>query len=361
MKILLCGDVCPGGVLPYQDRYIDDELLLYMKQFDLRVCTLEGAIGTGLDYEPSKMSANGGHNNINYIRDEDAFRIKEMGFDIVLLANNHAIDLGEAGFKNTIRKLGELGINYLGAGLNAYEASKPFVVELNNGQTLAFIACCIEGTYPISCTTASRQKAGIYKTDISTLVKQIKELKKIHKYVIVLPHWGQEHNFLPPDKCKLYAHQLIQAGADGIFASHSHTYGPFVKINKKPVAYAMGNFLFPDFCMEVPRPMYYPTDKNELTKLQKVINYPKSIEQNIISVWDKESRIGLMYEFETDSLNVAYQFVCLSEDNILYKLNNINPKLEHKLNSLVMPWGALCCKSKIANFINRSINKIVRF
>lgn len=360
MKILFCGDVCPGGVLPYQDKYIDEELLSYMKQFDLRVCTLEGAIGTGFDYEPSKMSANGGHNNINYVRDEDAFRLKEMGFDLVSLANNHAIDLGEAGFKNTIIKLRDLCINYIGAGSNTEEASEPYVIELNSDQTLAFVACCIEGTYPISCTVADSQKAGIYKADITTLVKQIKELKKVHKYVIILPHWGKEHSFLPPEKCKLYATQLIQAGADGIFASHSHTYGPFVKVNRKPVAYAMGNFLFPDFCMEVPRPMYYPSDIEELKKLQKVINYPKSIDQNTISVWDKDSRIGLMYEFETESQNVAYQFVCLSKDNILYKLNDINPELDKKLKGSVMPWGRLCCKYKIANFINRGINKISR-
>ena len=75
-KIAFLGDVCPGGVLPYQTEYVDKRLLTYLQQFDLRICTLEGAIGSGFEYEPSKLSQNGGNNNINFIRDEDVFRLK---------------------------------------------------------------------------------------------------------------------------------------------------------------------------------------------------------------------------------------------------------------------------------------------
>ena len=75
----------PGGCLPYQADYIDEELLLYIKSFDLRIGTLEAAIGTGYEFDPVKMA---GRQNIIYARDEDFERIKELGLNVVSLAYN---------------------------------------------------------------------------------------------------------------------------------------------------------------------------------------------------------------------------------------------------------------------------------
>ena len=51
MSILFCGDVMPGGVLPYQKEYLSKDVLDYMKSFDFRIGTLEAAIGTNLGYD----------------------------------------------------------------------------------------------------------------------------------------------------------------------------------------------------------------------------------------------------------------------------------------------------------------------
>ena len=126
MTLFFCGDIMPGGVLPYQGEYISPDLLEYMRSFDFRIGTLEAAIGNNLSFDPIKMS---GRQNIIFARNEDFFRIKEMGFDVVSLANNHIWDLGEDGLMNTIRLLKENGINFCGAGKNAEDAAKPAVVE----------------------------------------------------------------------------------------------------------------------------------------------------------------------------------------------------------------------------------------
>lgn len=91
MKLFFCGDIMPGGVLSYQNNYITTELKEYMKDFDFRIGTLEAAIGTNLPYDPVKMA---GRQNIIYARDEVFFRVKDMGFDVVSLANNHVWVLG---------------------------------------------------------------------------------------------------------------------------------------------------------------------------------------------------------------------------------------------------------------------------
>lgn len=133
MKILFVGDVMPGGVLPYQKRYIDEALKEYMEGFDLRIGTLECAIGTHIPPAPEKLKENGGNNNVCFARDEDFFRIKELGFNVMSLGNNHSFDLGESGLKNTIRRLEENGIGYMGAGMNKQEAAKPYVIEQEGG------------------------------------------------------------------------------------------------------------------------------------------------------------------------------------------------------------------------------------
>ena len=58
----------PGGVLAYQKEYISNEVIAYMQNFDLRIGTLEAAIGTNLSYDGVKMQK---RCNIIYARDED--------------------------------------------------------------------------------------------------------------------------------------------------------------------------------------------------------------------------------------------------------------------------------------------------
>ena len=86
MNLFFCVDIMPGGMLSYQDNYISPELKLFLNYFDFRIGTLESAIGTNLSYDPIKVA---GRKNIIYARNEDFFRVKEMGLDVVSLANNH--------------------------------------------------------------------------------------------------------------------------------------------------------------------------------------------------------------------------------------------------------------------------------
>lgn len=144
--ILFCGDIMPGGVLPYQEGYISDAVQEYLDSFDFRIGTLEAAIGTDLAYDEIKMQ---GRANIVYARNEDFYRIKEMGFNVVSLANNHVGDLGNEGLKNTIKLLREAGIQYCGAGMNIEETSKPAIIDCN-GKTMAILAYYIVGQDVIS-------------------------------------------------------------------------------------------------------------------------------------------------------------------------------------------------------------------
>ena len=64
--------------------------------------------------------------------------LKEYGFNVLNIANNHALDYCHKGLEATIQNLKEAGITCVGAGRNLLEASIPKYVECREGR-VAFI------------------------------------------------------------------------------------------------------------------------------------------------------------------------------------------------------------------------------
>ena len=315
MRLAFVGDIMPGGVLPYQTKYVENEIKDLLYCFDCRIGTLECAMGDNLSYDSIKMK---GRKNIIYSPTREIYRLKELGVDVVSLANNHVYDLGEKGLETTIELLDKIGIKHCGAGMNIDDASKPAIVELN-GKSIAFLAYCQYGSVYLGYVKiATSQDSGVCPLDIDKCVEDIKIAKSLYDYVIVMPHWGVEYQYLPTPECVRYARQMIDAGADGIFASHTHQIQPMIWYKSKPIAFSMGNFLFPDFYMTPPRPIWYPEDSTNLLSLPKFYCYPKVVETPCLQVWNHLSRIGMLVDCRlSEDINASYELVYCNDENIL--------------------------------------------
>ncbi|WP_157747962.1 CapA family protein [Fibrobacter succinogenes] len=282
-----------------------------MSTFDFRIGTLECAIGNHFAYDERKMAKT---KAIVYARDEDLAKLQEMNINLVTLANNHFSDLGLEGMVHTIELLSQKGILFCGAGKNFSEARKPAVIK-KDGQVVAFIGCCFHGFAPMIFHPATDTEFGIYQTTIEEIQQNISELKKSYDKVVVLPHWAEEHVFIPPSYCYEYAKKMIDAGADAIIGSHPHVINPHTKYKGKDIFFSLGNFLFPDICMDVPRPMFYPASLNGL---EKIWAYPKKVENKSLVIWKSFNRIGMIAEIQIDhKIKSRYTFVSLSPNNIL--------------------------------------------
>lgn len=363
MNLLFCGDIMPGGVLPYQDKYITSELLNFMRSFDFRIGTLEAAIGTNLPYDPVKMA---GRQNIVYARDEDFFRVKEMGFDVVSLANNHVWDLGEEGLRNTIKVLQENGIKYCGAGLNIEEASRPAIIE-KDGMRIAILAYCMYGNPWLGYVElAGENKAGVNPLDIEKVVYDIKDAKQKYDKVIVMPHWGREYQYEPLPECITMAKKMVEAGADAVLGSHTHQMQPLIRLKKNPVCFSMGNFLFPDFYMYPPRPIWYPDSLEDVKGIKDVVGYPYPIEEPIRQVWNPISRYGCVISLNINTLETTAEvyYVYLSDGNV-ESFAKIRKKMQLQLKgaSVIIKnsaYRSLCFfLRKAHNFAGRIYHKIV--
>ena len=136
LKLLFVGDIMPGGVLHYQDLFYTDGIKQFMQKFDLRIGTLEVAIGDNIPFDKEKMK---GRMNIIYCKNSDAQKLLDLDINIVSLANNHIFDLGIEGLENTKQILSENNIKYCGAGKNIKEASEPIIMNYN-GKRIVFLA-----------------------------------------------------------------------------------------------------------------------------------------------------------------------------------------------------------------------------
>lgn len=350
MRILFCGDIMPGGVLPYQDEYISKPVLDLLNTADYRVGTLECAIGDNIPFDKKKMAMAQGK-NIVYAREKDFERIKYLGMNVVTLANNHIFDLGAEGLFNTIKLLDKNGIKHCGAGRNLQEASEPCYI-IHDGLRIAFIGCCFEGLPPYTIERATETSPGIYQSTEKAICDLIQGSKSKADVVIVLPHWGVEYSYIPPQKCIYLAKRMIDAGADAVVGSHTHIMNPRMTYKGKPVYFSLGNFLFPDFCLQVPRPIYYPSTREEAYSLPTVTNYPKNTGNPVRVVWKKSSRIGVVavLDFMNEDVKHTCTFAFLDAENVLQLCSGIAGRKE----SFKMYYFG----SGLGRFMNRVIQKI---
>lgn len=348
----------PGGVLPYQTQYINQHLLSFLNTFDYRIGTLECPIGTDdMPFDEVKMQ---GRCNIIYAREDDFFRLKEMAFDMVSLANNHVMDLGEAGLRNTIKLLDDNGIKYCGAGLNIQEASRPALIE-KDGLTVAVLAYCMYGNkYLGHVRLAKENEAGVNPLDVDKVVMDVREAKKRYDKVIVMPHWGREYKYEPMSVCVDMARQMVKAGADAVLGSHTHQIQPLVRVKGKPVCFSMGNFLFPDFYMCPPRPIWYPHTVDEVKGIKNVEGYPYPIEEPIKQVWNPVSRYGCTVGLTIQKggvLDVDTRYVHSSADNV-ESIAELGSEMQKQLTNASLMITNL--PFRVGVKVKRKVSKLVR-
>jgi hypothetical protein len=168
--------------------------------------------------------------------------LKEMGVDIVSLANNHALDYGPDALADTFVTLDNAGIDYIGAGDNLDRAKAPIYYTIG-GKKLAYVAAS-RVVYAMDWY-ASDNKLGMIGTyDPALILESIKEADANSDYVIIFLHWGVERKSYPESYQKKLAKMYIDAGADIVVGCHPHVLQGFEFYKGKPIAYSLGNYWF---------------------------------------------------------------------------------------------------------------------
>jgi len=168
--------------------------------------------------------------------------IREAGFDVLSLANNHTMDFGWIGLQDTMEALNEHDLLHIGAGHDEEEAYAPAIVEVK-GFKVAFIGVSnvIWKTY----WKAGKNYPGMAEAyDPARAIAAIEKADSQADLVVVMVHWGTEYTDQPEPYQVDKGRRFIDAGADLVIGSHPHVLQGFESYKGRWIAYSLGNFVF---------------------------------------------------------------------------------------------------------------------
>ena len=178
---------------------------------DLTIVNLEGPLTTS--DKPGK------HGGFIFKGDPDYVNIlTSSSVELCNLANNHTLDYGRTGLKETASILSSNGVGYCGYTQAWYSEMKG-------------VRVCALGFDQWNNT----------KDEIAAAVA---EARPNCDLLIVSMHWGEESRNDYNSKQEAMGHAIVDAGADLVIGTHPHVYQGIEKYKGKYIVYSLGNFCF---------------------------------------------------------------------------------------------------------------------
>lgn len=171
--------------------------------------------------------------------------LKDVGFDILVTANNHILDNGRSGLESTIDVLDKLGITHTGSFKDSatWKADYPLIV-IKNGFKLAFL----NYTYGTNMGRA-RVPNIVNFIDTACIAADLEKARRLKAdYIIACVHWGEEYQNTENETQQQTAAFLARNGCHLIIGAHPHVVQPIKKIAGRGtdsvlVAYSLGNLV----------------------------------------------------------------------------------------------------------------------
>ncbi len=239
LTLALVGDIMLGTDYP-EDRLPDDDGAGFLAAVadvlgaaDLAIGNLEGVLVDG--GEPRKACTNPDACFLFRSPTRYAAHLRDAGFDLISLANNHARDFGEAGRDSSMAALDAVGIRHSGR-------RGEFVSVDKLGLRIAFLAYAV-----------TRNSNLLH--DYARAETTIRHFAAGHDIVIVSFHGGAEGRDVarlpfaeeeyfgePRGDVVRFARMAVDAGADVVFGHGPHVIRAAERYRERLIAYSLGNF-----------------------------------------------------------------------------------------------------------------------
>jgi poly-gamma-glutamate synthesis protein (capsule biosynthesis protein) len=169
--------------------------------------------------------------------------LREAGFDLMVLANNHVLDGGHVGMFHTRKIIEALGIATVGVGRTQAEARRLRVLE-RGGIRFGFLAYAEDTNY----TLGTRGPCHAYYTAENVLADVAANRHKVDVLVVSI-HADLEFMETPSVPRRDLARQIARAGASIVLEHHPHVPQGIEMVNGCLIAYSLGNCYFPAHSM----------------------------------------------------------------------------------------------------------------
>jgi len=230
ISIWACGDT----VLNISNtKIISDELSEIITSSNISICNFEAPVKS----KGTPIPKVGPH--VHQLKSAIG-TIKNCGFDMLSLANNHIYDYGETGLKDTIDEITKNNLDYIGAGLTFDEAYSLMLKEIENTK-IGFLAFC-EAEFGALIEDEGRGGyAWINHPSVNNIIRDSKQKVDI---LILIVHAGVEEVPLPLPEWRARYRELCDLGADVVIGHHPHVPQGWEKYNESLIFYSLGNFYF---------------------------------------------------------------------------------------------------------------------
>lgn len=170
--------------------------------------------------------------------------IANAGFDAVSLATPHVMDFGFEALEDTITELEWYDVKPAGAGTSAETAKLPawVPVQLSETETAQVALLAYYRANEFTRYTEDPLSYAVY-SEMTNAVEQIRTKAAL---VVVWLHWGSRSRSTDEaiGRQRIFAHALIDAGADMVICQQLHTYGGIELYQDKPIVYSLSDFLY---------------------------------------------------------------------------------------------------------------------
>ena len=174
--------------------------------------------------------------------DELAVGLKDAGFDVLVTANNHALDRRKGGVERTIRILDSLEIMHTGTFKDSAERASryPLLIEKSG-----FRVSLLNYTYGTNGIPVTKPNIVNYIDTVAIQQDLLKAKKQNTDAIIVFMHWGAEYQDYPNKPQQDLARFCFDHGARLVVGAHPHVLQPMEwnKVTGQLVAYSLGNFV----------------------------------------------------------------------------------------------------------------------
>ncbi|HWL25845.1 MAG TPA: CapA family protein [Ureibacillus sp.] len=238
--------------------------------------------------------------------------LKDVGVDVVTMANNHTLDRGEQAIINATNYWDKLGITYVGAATSQKEADIIKTMTINN-----IVFSFLSYTYGTNgLKTPEGKEYLVNYIDEEKMIEDISEARKMSDVVIVNLHNGNEYARMFNEEQERIVQLASDYGADIVFGHHPHVLQPAkwytgVNGNKTFVIHSLGNFISAQdklyrqigaiIQLDITKTISYDKKNNEIISID--ITNPALIPTYVrFSNW-KNFKIIPMYQLNKDDLN----------------------------------------------------------
>ena len=210
---------------------------------DLRMINLETSITKSDDYWRGK--------EIHYrMNPENIPCLTSAWIDYCSLANNHILDWGYSGLKETLETLKKVNVKTAGAGQDLKEAETPAVMEVKGkGRVIVFSLGSVTSGVPLEwAALGKRPGVSLLKNFSDQTIHQIREkvekVKRPGDIVIASIHWGGNWGYEIPRQQVSFAHKLIDHARVDLIHGHSSHHVKGIEVYKdRLILYGCGDFL----------------------------------------------------------------------------------------------------------------------